>query len=218
MPKRSSPDYTHILFDHDGVLVDTEPLYFEATQIKLAELGVEFSEEDYLRLQAGGHNAWQDALDYGHTQAKIDAKRAERNVLYQEFLTTRDIDIDGVEEVLAELAQTFGMAIVTTAKRDDFELIHAHRNIVPHMRFVLAQGDYARSKPQPDPYVAALERFGVAPQRTLVVEDSERGLRAAVAARIDCAIVHHPFTASQDFGLATYRLGALTDLLELLGC
>ncbi len=108
------------------------------------------------------------------------------------------------------------MAIVTTAKRDDFELIHRDRSIVNHFDFVLTNGDYARSKPAPDPYLTALERFGARPDQALVVEDSERGLRAAAAAGIDCVIVANEFVRGQDFSAALARIDTLAELPALL--
>ena len=198
------------------MLVDTEPLYFKATQTKLAELGVELQLDEYLILQADGANAWSRAATYGATQTQIAAKRAERNLLYQEMLCSEPIDIPGVESVLAQLGRHFAMAIVTTAKPEDFGLIHASRSIVNHMDFVLTNVDYPRSKPAPDPYLAALERYGIAAEKALVVEDSERGLRAAVAAGIDCAVIDHPFTRPQNFSAARFRISQLKDLLELL--
>ena len=87
-----------------------------------------------------------------------------------------------------------------------------------HTDFVLTREAYQRSKPRPDPYLAALARYGIGPSKALAVEDSQRGLRAAVAAGLDCAAVHHPFTASQDFSLATYRVASLAELAsEVLG-
>jgi HAD superfamily hydrolase (TIGR01509 family) len=208
--------YSHVLFDHDGVLVNTEPLYFEATRTKLAELGVDLPLPYYLELQADGRNAWAAAQAKGCDEDAIAAKRAERDALYQRLLRDQPIDIPDVERVLGELRKDVRMAIVTTAKQSDFDLIHAQRTIVGHMDFVLTNKDYARSKPHPEPYLTALARFGIQPHQALVVEDSERGLKAAVAAGIDCAVVHHPFTASQNFSDATYRIGKLDDLKKVL--
>ena len=205
-----------ILFDHDGVLVETEPWYFEATRITIAELGIELDKPDYLAWMAEGRSNWQRAIERGVSEADVQRQRDKRNVLYQEFLATKDIEIAGVDEVLAELAQDYSLAIVTTAKKIDFELIHRNRNIVPHMDFVLANGDYERSKPAPDPYLAALERFNATAEQAIVVEDSERGLRAAVAADIDCAVVKNEFVQGQDFSEATWRIDSLAELPGLL--
>lgn len=108
------------------------------------------------------------------------------------------------------------MAIVTTAKRADFELIHENRHIRQFMDFVLVREDYRHAKPHPEPYLTALGRFGGAKAEALVVEDSARGLSSAVAAGIDCAIVHNAFTQGQDFSQATYRIKTLRDLKNLV--
>lgn len=208
--------YSHILFDHDGVLVDTEHLYFRATSETLATVSIEFGLMDYLALQAEGGNAWTGLSDLGYTDLEIEKKKDERNALYQKYLKSEDLEIPGVVSTLASLRPKFGMAIVTTAKQIDFDLIHESREIVNFMDLILTNKDYPRSKPYPDPYLTALEHFSIEPQNALVVEDSERGLRSAVAAGIDCAVVHHPFTEPQDFSKATYRLNKFSELLELL--
>ena len=84
------------------------------------------------------------------------------------------------------------------------------------MEFVLTREDYRLAKPHPEPYLTALKRFGATPQETLVVEDSSRGLSSAVAAGIDCAIVHNDFTQSQDFSQASYRIDALIELKDIV--
>ena len=91
------------------------------------------------------------------------------------------------------------MAIVTTARRVDFELIHDTRQIRRFMDFVLAREDYLLAKPHPEPYLTGLQRLGATKEETLVVEDSSRGLSSAVAAGIDCAIVHNDFTKLMTF-------------------
>lgn len=207
---------SYILWDHDGVLVETEPWYFEATRRCIAELGVELDLEDYLRDMASGRSAWEYALALDVPVERVASQRAARDNLYQQYLREQNIEIPGVESVLETLAGDYAMAIVTTAKRMDFELIHESRGIVQHMQFVLASGDYPRAKPAPDPYLKALEKFAAAPEQALVVEDSERGLRAAVAAGIDCVIVENDFVAGQDFSAATHRITSLEELPDLL--
>jgi HAD superfamily hydrolase (TIGR01509 family) len=95
------------------------------------------------------------------------------------------------------------MAIVTTSKRADFDIIHKKRQVRRFMDFVLVREDYEHSKPDPEPYLTGLKRFGATKEQTLVVEDSNRGLTSAVAAGIDCAVVHNDFTQAQDFSQAT---------------
>lgn len=204
--------YTHILFDHDGVLVDTEPLYFRATQECVADLGIDLRLSNYLAMMAEGKNAWQLARQIGVSESEIDRARSRRNSRYRELLSSESIDIAGVEDVLTELARCYRIAIVTTALPEDFELIHQSRDIVSKVDFVLTRDTYENSKPHPDPYVAALERFGIGPGVALAVEDSQRGLTAATAAGLDCAVVHNEFTSTQDLSQATYHIANLQDL------
>ena len=202
----------YVLLDHDGVLVDTEPWYFRAGQRALAEIGVTLDEEEYLQDMSDGLGTWVRARAAGVDEATIDRQRAVRDAYYQEYLRTEPIEIDGVLDVLAELSERARLAVVTTAKRADFELIHRHRQITAYLDLVLVREDYARAKPDPEPYLTALSRFGASREQALVVEDSARGLRSALAAGIDCVVVHNEFTRSQDFSGAAHRIETLAEL------
>jgi beta-phosphoglucomutase-like phosphatase (HAD superfamily) len=165
------------------------------------------------------------ARETGCDEAAIDDLRDARDAGYQQLLRSQAIDIAGADQVIAELARHFKLAIVTTSRDDDFDLIHGLNGypvtertprIVEHMDFVLKRSHYQNSKPDPEPYRLALKRFGIEPVQALVIEDSERGLRSAVAAGIDCAAVSHPFTASQNFDQARYRFSDLSALKRFL--
>lgn len=206
----------YILFDHDGVLVDTESWYYLACERALADIGFTVDRDRYLRDMRLGLGAFDQAVAAGVTEPEIGRQRRVRDGYYQEYLRTEAIEIEGVAEVLAELSQHVRMAIVTTSKRADFEIIHEGRQILPFMDFVLVRDDYRQAKPHPEPYLTALRRFGATGPEALVVEDSARGLNAAVAAGIDCAVVHHEFTSSHDFTLATHRIASLAELPGLI--
>jgi HAD superfamily hydrolase (TIGR01509 family) len=206
----------YLLFDHDGVLVDTELWYYRAGERALAEIGFTQDRQQYLRDMTRGMATWAQARAAGIDEATISRCRAVRDAYYQEHLRTEAIEIDGVLEALAELSAHARMAIVTTSKRADFELVHEKRRITSFMEFVLAREDYEHAKPHPEPYLTGLRRLGATREETLVVEDSARGLQSAVAAGIDCAIVHNDFTASHDFAAARYRIGNLGELTDLV--
>lgn len=206
----------YVLFDHDGVLVDTEYWYFRAGERALADIGLTLDQDRYLRDKTQGLSTWTQARAAGIDEGVIDERRVARDAYYQEYLRTEDIEIDGVEETLAELSAYVRMAIVTTAKRADFDLIHERRHITQFMEFVLTREDYTRAKPHPEPYLTGLERFGAGRDETLVVEDSARGLSSAVAAGIDCAVVHNEFTKGQDFSEARHRIRTLGELRAIV--
>ncbi|TCO51115.1 HAD superfamily hydrolase (TIGR01509 family) [Kribbella antiqua] len=206
----------YILFDHDGVLVDTEFWYYKAGERALADIGLTLDKDQYLRDMSQGLGTWAQARAAGIDEQIISRQREVRNDYYQEYLRTEAIEIEGVVDTLAQLSQYVRMAIVTTAKRVDFDIIHEKRQIRKFMDFVLVREDYKLSKPHPEPYLTGLKRLGATKEETLVVEDSSRGLNSAVAAGIDCAIVHNEFTKTHDFSQATYRIETLIELKNIL--
>ena len=139
-----------------------------------------------------------------------------RDDYYREYLRTEAIEIDGLVEVLRTLSGLVRMGIVTTSKRADFDLIHEQRDIRQFMDFVLVREDYEHAKPHPEPYLTGLKRFGAVREEALVVEDSARGLKSAVAAGIDCAIVHSDFTQESDFSEASHRINTLRELKDIV--
>lgn len=206
----------YILFDHDGVLVDTEQWYFMSNQRALSELGIALDKAQYLKNMANGISCWDLARSRDIDESIIAEQRVRRNLYYQHYLQNKDITIPGIESLLGELSKEYKMAIITTSKRTDFELIHKERKIVQYMDFVLTREDYANAKPHPEPYLTGLEKFGGRKEETLIIEDSERGLKSAVAAGIECAIVYNEFTKTHDFSKATHTINSLSELPVLL--
>jgi HAD superfamily hydrolase (TIGR01509 family) len=215
-PERIKRLKKYILFDHDGVLVDTEFWYYKAGERALADIGLNLDKDQYVRDMNQGLGTWAQARAAGIDEQTISRQREIRNDYYQEYLRTEAIEIEGVVDALAELSKYVRMAIVTTAKSVDFKIIHEKRQVRQFMDFVLVREDYRLAKPHPEPYLTGLKRFGATKEETLIVEDSSRGLNSAVAAGIDCAIVYNDFTKTHDFSLASYRIEALIELKDII--
>ncbi|RXK13896.1 HAD family hydrolase [Halarcobacter mediterraneus] len=205
-----------ILFDNDGVLVETENWYYEANVLALKEVGITLELDRYLEIMARGGTAWELAFEQNIAQNIVDKQREKRDLIYQDFLLTKNIEIPNVQKILNDLAKNYKMAIITTSRRVDFDLIHKNRGIVDFMDFTLCVEEYKRAKPYPDPYLAGLKRFNAKKEETIVVEDSQRGLSSAYNAGIDCIIVHNEFTKSHDFSKATYHIKKLEQLEKIL--
>ncbi|MCG3701885.1 HAD family phosphatase [Aliarcobacter butzleri] len=206
----------YILFDNDGVLVETENWYYEANKKALKKLGLDLDFEFYQSIMIKGGSAFELAEINQIENDVIEKHRKIRDEYYQEFLLTKDLAIPNVKKVLNNLSKKYKMAIVTTSRRVDFELIHKNRGISDFMEFILCVEDYAKAKPNPEPYLKGLEKFGAKNEETIVVEDSQRGLISAVNAKIDCAIVKNKFTITQDFSKAKYFLETIEELEVIL--
>jgi HAD superfamily hydrolase (TIGR01509 family) len=207
-----------IFWDNDGILVDTEHLYFLATKQTLAIAGIELKEEQYLDLflvQSKG--AWHLAEEKGISLQEISRLRRERDLLYSKLLGQETLIINGVEEVLKNLHGKYLMGIVTSSQKNHFELIHTTTGFLKYFDFVITNSDYTKSKPDPEPYLLALERSGVKKEECIAIEDSERGLQAAHAAGIRCLVLPGKLTKKGNFEKAHKVLNNIGEVLSELG-
>lgn len=209
--------YRTIMWDNDGVLVRSEELYYEATREIMRKVHVELTIETYRQFflkESGG--AWHLVMDRGHDHLFVEKLRAARDTLYGQLLQTRDMAVDGAPEVLKEMAGRYRMGIVTSSKKEHFEIIHRRTGFLSYMDFVVGEGDFRRSKPDPEPYRIALARSGRRPDECLAIEDSERGLRAAKGAGLRCWIIPTALTVKSDFSKADRVVRDIRQIPSLL--
>jgi HAD superfamily hydrolase (TIGR01509 family) len=207
-----------ILWDNDGVLVDTEHIYFDVTRRVLGEIGVDLDEASYREFFLNASSgAWHLAADRGFSKEEVEALRARRNHFYAEALEHADVTLDGAQDVLEALKGVFRMAVVTSSRQIPFQIIHKRTGFMRFFEFALTREDYERSKPDPEPFLAATKRMQVDPARCLVIEDSPRGLHAAVAAGIPCWVIPNGLTMEGDFSAADRVLNSIREVPRLLG-
>jgi HAD superfamily hydrolase (TIGR01509 family) len=179
-----------IFWDNDGVLVDTEHVYFRATQHVLAEIGIQLTEADYVQLfLVQGRGAWHLAEAIGIGREEIVKLRDRRNAVYAEWLERSPRIVPGITQTLDALHGKYVMGIVTSSRKDHFDVIHRTTGLLKYFEFVLTSEDFTRVKPDPEPYLRAIERSGVAAEECVAIEDSRRGLESALAAGIRCIVV-----------------------------
>jgi HAD superfamily hydrolase (TIGR01509 family) len=206
-----------ILWDNDGVLVDTEGFYFRACRSVLAGVGVGLTAGQFKEISLRqGESVFTLAAESGVVDGEIARLRAERDRLYADFLRTENCTADGAEDVLRSLHGQVRMGVVTSSRREHFEIAHAKSGLTQYLDFVVAHGDYRRSKPHPDAYLTALERHGLRPAECIAVEDSERGLVAATAAGLRCLVVLSEWTKDGDFRNAHKVLGGIREVPEAI--
>lgn len=196
-----SPMQRTILWDNDGVLVNTEELFFEANRRLFLRHGIHVSEDvyyDHFLAQSSG--LWHLLREQGASEQDIAQNRCERDALYAQLLhNAPDLTVHGIEPVLEDLSKSAQMAVVTSSKRSHFDQIHAQTGFSRYFHHVIAAGDYRTEKPSPEPYQVAMARFGVEPKACIAVEDSPRGLQAALAAGVPCIVRQSTLTRRATF-------------------
>jgi HAD superfamily hydrolase (TIGR01509 family) len=178
-----------VVFDLDGVLIDSEPLHLRAYQDVLAGYGVSLTRKDYYAryIVYADREVLEQLLPDRHA---VEAAVAAKQRRYLELVgAAPPIFPDGV----ALLGRTEGwrVALATGSRREEAELSLRALGIRQRFRTVVTWDDCVRSKPDPEPYLRAAEGLGLPACRCVAVEDAPGGIRAAKAAGMRCVGVTH---------------------------
>lgn len=188
-----------VLFDMDGVLVNSEPIIFRSARKALASEGLALSEADFTPYLGAGEENF--ILGPAKTFGKMDRAQAMLRILYDDFREAAFRELtafDGAGEVIAALlAQEVTLALVSSSSREKL-LISLEAVGIPADSFslILCGDDVTEKKPSPQPYATAVTRLGKVPSDCLVIEDALNGIASAKAAGICCAAVTTSFSAS----------------------
>ncbi|KQC08589.1 MAG: hypothetical protein APR62_04430 [Smithella sp. SDB] len=204
-----------IFWDNDGVLVDTEGIFFRANQEILAGLGISLRWEQFEEISLGrGESVIRLAANPGTDT--FEKLRRDRDAVYADLLTRKPLVIDGVREALDALKGKYVMGIVTSSGHKHFEIIHRQSGLLPYFQFVLTMKDCPQTKPHPGPYLKAIELSDFPSDECLVIEDSPRGLAAATSAGLKCIVIPSNFTRGRDFAGACNVLDSIKDIPSVL--
>ena len=206
-----------IFWDNDGILVDTEKLYYKANKEIFSSIGIDLTVDIYIEnflIQSKG--TWHLAVKKGLNDEQIHRLRAERNKLYGSLIEKELKIIDGVEDTLQKLRGKFIMGIVTSSRKDHFDIIHGRTGLLKYFDFTITSDDFLEPKPNPEPYLKALAQTGLKAEECVAIEDSERGLIAAIKAGLKCYIVPTELTKLCNFAGAEKILSSVADLPDEL--
>lgn len=224
-----------IIFDCDGVLIDSEPLHFIAFKKTLGEKGEELTwglyKERYLARDDRGafSRFYEDAgipLSAEHLQELMNKKAA----LFKELVRTEGLlPFPAVPEFVMAVSQRYPLAIASGARRHEVELVLESAGIRPYFEAVVTADDVEKGKPHPESYMKALHALNVSgkrptairPDECVVIEDSREGIASAHAAGMKCIAVATSYPAFElsiaDLvvpNLASLRVSQLEDLFQ----
>ncbi|MBZ6131598.1 MULTISPECIES: HAD family hydrolase [Streptomyces] len=211
--------YDLVIFDNDGVLVDSEPISNRLLAGYLTELGHPTSYEDSLRdyMGAAMHRVHDLVLERTGRRLPGDFDDVFHGRVFAAF--ARELEpVPGAVEVLEKLAAD-GVACCVASSGSHERIRVGHRKTGLDRWFddgrIFSSQDVGRGKPAPDLFLYAAERMGVAPARCVVVEDSPLGVQAAVAAGMD-VYGFTGMTPAAGLAGATRLFGDMGDLADLL--
>lgn len=210
-----------VIFDMDGLLIDSEWLWREGEAIELQAVGVPMTAEDGM-LTMGLR--CDEVVEYWHarypwdtpTRKEVEAK-IDRRVL--ELIAEKGVPMPGAVSTVRALADAgIPVGLASSSTLQLIEQVVAQLGIRDCFQVLQSAEHEPYGKPHPAVYIEAARRLGVAPDRCLAFEDSPAGLLAAKAARMRCVVVPAPsMRADRRFCIADAQLDSLEAFtLELL--
>ncbi|MDF9873913.1 HAD family phosphatase [Streptomyces sp. NPDC047804] len=188
-----------VLFDLDGTLVDSEPNYYEAGRRLLARHGVrDFSWEDHSRFIGIGTRETLTVLrEEYRIEAPVDELLAGKNALYLELAGASTAAFPEMRALVERLHGCgVPMAVASGSSRAAIAATLAVTGLDAYLPLYVSAEEVAHGKPEPDVFLEAARRLGVAPDTCVVLEDAVPGVLAAHAAGMRCVAIPEPEAAA----------------------
>ncbi len=208
-----------VLYDFDGVLVDSEPFYFKSYAKAFSHLGHKLIKKEYWKyftFLGVGVKGENERYKLGYSPAQIQWILDERRKNYSAFVKSGAVPFIQQTFQTISLFQKMGLktSIASNSFEDDlFGMFKAHgvkRNIM-----IVGRKKGLRTKPKPDVFVYAAGRLNITPADCLVIEDADKGLSAAKTVGMSCAIIRNRLNRGFDFEKADIVFNSADEFLSL---
>lgn len=195
-----------VLFDFDGVLVNSEPLHYRALRACLLPEGIDVGEAEYARFYLA-YDDWEairiamERHGIRYDPGRVQALAERKSELFDELLATVPL-FPGARELVQALAREVPLAIASGALRSEIERILRPSGLRPLFEAVVGAEDVERGKPHPEPYLTAMTRLRarapqLRPQDCVVIEDAMPGIAAGLAAGMKVVAVAQTYSADK---------------------
>ena len=215
--KVKGQNFKAVIFDMDGVLVNSEPFYVEVEQKKFRQLGLMVSEEEHQTYQGTATDRmWQLIKErHGVSQPVEELVEMTNKLVTPYFQSLEKINpMPGVEKLIKKLKETgTPLALASSSYPDVIKIILQKAGLSNYFEVVVDSQMAGSSKPEPDIFLLAAKKLKVEPENCLVIEDSKNGIAAAKAAGMFCVAYAGPGSELQDQRQADFVISDFSELL-----
>jgi len=197
-----------IIFDFDGVIVDTEPLHLKAFQRTLEESSINLSEEEY----TANYLAYDDKTffkelfkdrNFEHNEAVISEFANRKSEHFNNVLKGNILILEGVQDFISRVSLKYPLSIGSGALRNEIVEILEYVGLRKHFDIIVSADEVENCKPDPEVYIKVLEHLNdlglasstILANECLVIEDSISGVKAAHSAGMKCLAITNSYSA-----------------------
>ena len=204
-----------VIFDMDGVLMNSEDIHYEVEKNILKRFDVDFKMEEHVRYVGQRTvDLWTGVCsDHGLASDPVLLAK-EDNESYMLELQKGDFEpVSGIPELIDHLEECgIRMIIASSANRSNIEVVMEKFRLVDRFEGYASGQDVSRAKPNPDIFLLAAEKLRLEPENCLVIEDARHGVEAAKSAGMTCIGYRNPSSGDQDLSLANLIVDDINQL------
>lgn len=196
----------YMIFDMDGVIIDSEPVHLDLEEKLFKLYGIEMSKEEHNAFVGStSHYMWGTIRDkYSLSQSLDELVEKDRKSYFELLSKLEEVEpIEGVDGLIKELHENgVKIAVASSSPLDVIELVLDKIKIKQYFDVVVTGDFVEKSKPEPDIFLYAAEKLGAKPQECIVIEDSHNGVIAAKKAGMKCIGFKNLNSGNQDLSEA----------------
>ena len=206
-----------VIFDNDGVIVDSEPLHHLVEAQTIAGFGHKVAEDFFDRYVGIG---MERMLDDWIERFQLPVSADELAKIHLQNLVTafkQKVTLTPqIKKLISYLADHhYPMAVASSSTRELINVGLLKYQLKPYFAHIVSTDDVTRTKPNPEIFLTAAKRLGQAPENCLVIEDSAAGVTAAKAAGMYCVGYENPLSGDQNLTQADIRIREFSALINL---
>ena len=207
-----------VLFDMDGLMVDSEPVHFQAYKKVFNKYGKDFTEETFKGyIGTSDVDCSKDMVVRFNLPIAAETLLTQKRQEFKRLIKNQLVTQPGLNELLTNLSENnYKIAIGSSSTLADIKIIINGINISSYIDAYASAEEVEHGKPSPDVYLLAAKKLRVEPLECLVLEDAPKGVQAGKSAGMKVFAIPSGYTKGQDFSLADKVLNSLSEVFELI--
>lgn len=204
-----------VIFDRDGVLINTEGLVLDSIRYAFKELGYSLQSDDIPYITGKRFDAYKDYIQQKYNFDLVSYREIQNNYFYS-HINEAQFFKDTIKLIKKLYSQKIPIALTTSAGREGTYLILNKAEITNLFSVIVTKEDCINLKPSPEPYMITARKLGIDPNYCVVLEDTTIGVESAKCAGMLCIAIPNEYTKDQDFSLADVVVKSAKEIYKLL--